>query len=96
MYLLSLLKGMDSESWGLSYKGYIWHNGKSRKYTEPFYDTNTVIGILLDLSAGTLSFYRNGVNLGDAFTGLGQVIKHVDNKSSQNHWYSLLFVAIEK
>ncbi|XP_057187688.1 SPRY domain-containing SOCS box protein 3 isoform X2 [Triplophysa rosa] len=64
------LIGMDSESWGLSYKGFIWHNGRSRKYTEPFYDKNTVIGILLDLSAGTLTFYRNGVNLGVAFTGL--------------------------
>lgn len=64
---------MDGESWGLSYKGFIWHNGRSQKYTEPFYERNTVIGVLLDLSAGTLTFFRNGVNLGVAFTGLEQV-----------------------
>lgn len=80
-----LLKGIDSESWGLSYKGFIWHNGRSRKYTEPFYDKNTVIGILLDLSAGTLTFYRNGINLGVAFTGLKQVIKMLTT-SAQRIW----------
>ncbi|XP_056317831.1 SPRY domain-containing SOCS box protein 3 isoform X1 [Danio aesculapii] len=69
------LIGMDSESWGLSYKGYIWHNGRSRKYTEAFYERNTVIGVLLDLRAGTLTFSRNGVNLGVAFTGLKKVGK---------------------
>ncbi|XP_052009185.1 SPRY domain-containing SOCS box protein 3 isoform X2 [Xyrauchen texanus] len=69
------LIGMDSQSWGLSYKGFIWHNGRSEKYTEPFYERNTVIGVLLDLSAGTLTFYRNGVNLGVAFTSLEQVNK---------------------
>lgn len=64
---------MDGESWGLSYKGSLWHNGKSRKYTEAFYDKNTVIGVLLDLNSGTVSFCRNGVSLGLAFTGLDKV-----------------------
>lgn len=67
------LIGMDSESWGLSYKGFLWHNGRSRKYTEPFYDRNTVIGVLLDRTTGTLTFYRNGENLGLAFSDLDQV-----------------------
>ncbi|XP_017565052.1 SPRY domain-containing SOCS box protein 3 isoform X2 [Pygocentrus nattereri] len=66
-------KGMDAESWGLSYKGFLWHNGQSRKYTEPFYDQNTVIGVLLDRTTGTLTFYRNGENLGLAFSNLDQV-----------------------
>lgn len=70
---VSFFKGFDSQSWGLSYKGFIWHNGRSQKYTEPFYERNTIIGILLDLSAGTLTFFQNGVNLGVAFTGLEQV-----------------------
>ncbi|KTF81312.1 hypothetical protein cypCar_00021065, partial [Cyprinus carpio] len=69
------LIGIDSESWGLSYKGFIWHNGRSQKYTEPFYERNTVIGVLLDLNTGTLTFFRNGVNLGVAFTGLEQASK---------------------
>ncbi|XP_030650356.1 SPRY domain-containing SOCS box protein 3 [Chanos chanos] len=67
------LLGADGESWGLSYKGSLWHNGKSRKYTEPFYDKTTVIGVLLDLDAGTLRFFRNGANLGLAFSGLDEV-----------------------
>jgi hypothetical protein len=32
--------------------------------------TNDVIGIALDLDAGTLVFYKNGVSQGTAFTGL--------------------------
>ncbi|MBN3271421.1 SPSB3 protein, partial [Polyodon spathula] len=67
------LLGVDGESWGLSYRGLVWHNGRSRKYTEPFYEKMTVIGVRLDLHAGTLSFYRNRINLGVAFTGLNKV-----------------------
>lgn len=67
------LLGMDEESWGLSYKGVLWHGGRSRKYTEPFYDKMTVIGVLLNLDAGTLGFYRNGLSLGTAFSGLHEV-----------------------
>ncbi|XP_036391765.1 SPRY domain-containing SOCS box protein 3 [Megalops cyprinoides] len=67
------LLGMDRESWGLSYKGSLWHGGKSRKYTEPFYDKMTVIGVLLNLHAGTLRFYKNGISLGLAFSGLDKV-----------------------
>ncbi|XP_035252469.1 SPRY domain-containing SOCS box protein 3 isoform X2 [Anguilla anguilla] len=66
-------KGMDEESWGLSYKGVLWHGGRSRKYTEPFYDKMTVIGVLLNLDAGTLGFYRDGLSLGPAFSGLHEV-----------------------
>ncbi|XP_005986996.1 SPRY domain-containing SOCS box protein 3 isoform X2 [Latimeria chalumnae] len=63
-------KGMDCESWGLSYKGTVWHHGQSRNYTEPFYEKKTVIGVSLNLSKGTLAFSRNGQSLGVAFTGL--------------------------
>uniref|UniRef100_H3BHM0 SPRY domain-containing SOCS box protein 3 n=2 Tax=Latimeria chalumnae TaxID=7897 RepID=H3BHM0_LATCH len=62
--------GMDCESWGLSYKGTVWHHGQSRNYTEPFYEKKTVIGVSLNLSKGTLAFSRNGQSLGVAFTGL--------------------------
>ena len=34
------------------------------------YTTNDVIGVALDLDAGTLAFYKNGVSQGTAFTGL--------------------------
>lgn len=62
--------GQDKESWGLSYKGKIWHNGICKDYCEPFYDAATVIGVLLNLYKGTLTFYKNGASLGEAFTGL--------------------------
>ena len=65
--------GMDSESWGLSYKGKICHNGQSKPYCQPFYDKTTVITCHLDLYSGTMSFYLNGRSLGVAFTGLDQV-----------------------
>lgn len=67
------LIGMDSESWGLSYKGKIWHNGQSKQYCQPFYDKTTVITCHLDLYSGTLSFYCNGGSLGVAFTGLDKI-----------------------
>lgn len=63
------LIGRDDQSWGLSYKGKVWHNGQYRSYCEPFYDS-TVIGVLLDMDAGTLSYFKNGRSLGLAFTGL--------------------------
>ena len=63
------LVGWDTQSWGLSYKGMIWHGGQYRKYCEPFYDS-TVIGVLVDMDRGTLSYFKNGEPLGVAFTGL--------------------------
>ncbi|KAM4720672.1 SPRY domain-containing SOCS box protein 3-like [Rhinophrynus dorsalis] len=67
------LLGMDAESWGLSYKGTAWHGGTSQRYTEPFYDRGTVIGVHLNLEEGTLAFYRNRQSMGLAFTGLHKV-----------------------
>ncbi|ESO98637.1 hypothetical protein LOTGIDRAFT_201570 [Lottia gigantea] len=61
------LIGIDKESWGLSYKGTIFHEGQRRKYCDPIYDSNTVIGCLLNTYNGTLSYYQNGVSLGVAF-----------------------------
>lgn len=76
-YVCCLAPGMNAESWGLSYKGVLCHNGKSKKYTEPFYEINTVIGVLLDCNAGTIIFYRNGENLSLAFSDLNQVRQDV-------------------
>ncbi|XP_063445958.1 SPRY domain-containing SOCS box protein 3-like isoform X1 [Mytilus trossulus] len=67
------LIGMDSQSWGLSYKGKIWHNGQSKKFCQPFFDKTTIITCQLDLYSGTLAFYCNGQSLGVAFTGLDQI-----------------------
>lgn len=78
LYLISikcchLLSGMDDNSWGLSYKGTIWHGGKCWRYCEPFYDDRTVIAVHLNLYEGTISFSKNGKNLGVAFSGLNNL-----------------------
>jgi SPRY domain-containing SOCS box protein 3 len=70
------LIGRDNNSWGLSHKGEIWHNGQKKKFCEPFFDS-TVIGILLDLDQGNLSYFKNKEHLGVAFTGLGNNINEL-------------------
>ncbi|XP_053203457.1 SPRY domain-containing SOCS box protein 3-like isoform X1 [Panonychus citri] len=68
------LLGEDDQSWGLSHKGYIWHNGESRKFCKPFRENvKTTIGLLYDSCQGTLTYYKDGVKLGVAFRGLNQV-----------------------
>ena len=68
------LIGEDQQSWGLSHKGLLWHAGKSRQFTKPFHENRqTVIGMLFDWKQGTLSYYKDGISLGVAFTGLNRV-----------------------
>lgn len=67
------LIGLDGESWGLSHKGQLWHQGASRPYCRPLYEERVVIGVHLNLYDGTVHFYRNGVNLGLAFSGLNNL-----------------------
>ena len=72
MYLKHI-SGMDSNSWGLSYKGTLWHDGMCQQYTPKFYEANTVIGVNLNMYEGTLTFYKDGKNLGTAFRGLNEI-----------------------
>lgn len=68
------LIGEDDQSWGLSHKGLIWHNGVSTKFCRPFRENiKTTIGLLYDSCQGTLTYYKDGVKLGVAFRGLNQV-----------------------
>ena len=63
--------GENEDSWGLSHKGCLWHNGSYRHYTKNFKENiSTTIGILFDGIAGTLTYFKDGVNLGVAFTGM--------------------------
>jgi hypothetical protein len=45
------------------------NNGSASAYGATYTD-NDVIGVALDLDAGTLTFYKNGVSQGTAFSGL--------------------------
>jgi len=66
--------GENNQSWGLSHKGFLWHDGQYRQYTKSFKENiSTTIGILFDGIAGTLTYYKDGVNLGVAFTGLSSI-----------------------
>lgn len=65
------LLGEDDSSWGLSHKGLLWHGGRWRHYCRAFRENEpTVMGVLYDGTHGTLAFYKDGVGLGMAFTGL--------------------------
>ncbi|KAL1490358.1 hypothetical protein ABEB36_013069 [Hypothenemus hampei] len=68
------LLGIDSQSWGLSHKGLIWHQGKWSHYTKPFRENvSTRIGVLFDGISGTLTYYKDGKCLGIAFRGLNNI-----------------------
>jgi hypothetical protein len=62
---------------GVSATSYAYYNADGKKYNAgagatygATYADNDVIGIALDMDAGTLTFYKNGVSQGTAFTGL--------------------------
>ena len=62
--------GSDRYGWGYLANKAIWHNkGKMRSYGELFRQGDT-IGVRLDMDVGTLSFTRNGKDLGVAVEGL--------------------------
>ena len=63
--------GEDENSWGLNHKGELWHGGECRLWTFPH--KPCTIGVYFDGVAGTLSYYRDGVCLGVAFTGFLEV-----------------------
>lgn len=68
------LLGEDDNSWGMSHKGYGVHNGSVFQFTRPFKENQaTVVGLLFDGIAGTLTYYKDGYCLGVAFTGLDKI-----------------------
>ncbi|KAK4308304.1 hypothetical protein Pmani_019986 [Petrolisthes manimaculis] len=68
------LVGEDTNGWGLSHKGLVWHGGQGRRYTDPFRENRaTTVGVLFDGEAGTLGFYKDAQWLGVAFTGLDTI-----------------------
>lgn len=68
------LIGEDENSWGLSHKGLLRHCGKYEKYCRPFRETfSTNVGLLFDGIYGTLTYFKDGINLGIAFWELNKV-----------------------
>lgn len=65
------LIGSDDISWGLSTRGYLWHNNSYIKYCDEIKDTDSVrIGCLFDGFSGRLSFFINDKYIGPAFENI--------------------------
>ena len=48
----------------------IFHKNNTNTSYGASYTTNDIIGVAFDADSGTLTFYKNGVTQGTAFTGL--------------------------
>lgn len=69
--------GEDTNSWGLSHKGCLWHGGAGSHFTKRFTENQaTRIGLLFDGVNGTLTYFKDGRCLGVAFRGLNEVIAY--------------------
>lgn len=64
------LVGKDKNSWGICHKGTLWHDGVSKKYCEPFFEKDSLIGVFLNLHNKTMHFFLNGYYLGLAFSNI--------------------------
>jgi SPRY domain-containing SOCS box protein 3 len=61
------LIGNDKHSWGLNHCGFLCHDSKTKLYCEKFCEVETVVGVLMDFYSKSLSFYKNGIEMGVAF-----------------------------
>jgi hypothetical protein len=59
--------GGDAQSWGYNNGGDKYHNGANAAYGASF-TTNDVIGLALDMDGGSITFYKNGVSQGVAYS----------------------------
>jgi hypothetical protein len=68
----------------LSFNGNKKNNSSSVAYGATFQVLNDVVGIALDMDAGTLTFYKNGVSQGQAYSGLtGVYFPYVSDAGGQ-------------
>jgi hypothetical protein len=68
--------------WGYGGFGEKWSNGSWVAYGSSF-TTSDIVGIATDFDVGTLTFYKNGISQGQAFSGLsGTFYPTLTNESS--------------
>ena len=65
--------GSTANGWGFRFDGVSAHSGAATYYGTS-YTVGDVIGVALDLDTGTLAFYKNGVSLGTAYTGVSGTV----------------------
>jgi hypothetical protein len=68
-FTTSTYLGANSNSWAYYSTGFKYFNASASAYGTA-YSNGAVIGVALDLDAGTVTFYANGSNQGQAFSGL--------------------------
>lgn len=62
--------GSNTAGYGYySFNGNKYNNGSATAYGSAYVD-NDIVGVALDMDAGTLTFYKNGVSQGVAFSGI--------------------------
>lgn len=69
--LFENLIGGDSNSYGLSHKGIIYHNGTTYKYCHSFKERKSVVvGVFFNGPKSELSYFIDGKYMGVAFNNL--------------------------
>jgi hypothetical protein len=61
--------GVTANAWGYYYSGNKYNNNSSSSYGSS-YTNGDIIGVALDANIGSLSFYKNGIYQGVAYSGL--------------------------
>jgi hypothetical protein len=82
--------GLTATAWSYYINGVKYNNGSSSSYGAS-YTTNDVIGVALDMDAGTLVFYKNGVSQGTAASGLTGVYFPAAGNSDVNDFGTFNF-----
>jgi SPRY domain-containing SOCS box protein 3 len=84
------LLGIDSNSWGLSHKGMIWHDNCSKQFTNAFDENKCVkIGCLFDGYKGRLAYFINDVYVGIAFDNI-KIVKKIDDEEEVECLYPMI------
>jgi len=83
--------GADANGWNYNFDALKAHNGVTTAYGST-YIQNAVIGVALDMDAKTITFYKDGVSQGQAFTGLPDLVFPAWSASSTGgyspQWYT--------
>ena len=75
--------GGDANGWGFGTSGNKYNNNTATSYGSSC-STTDIVGVAFDADNGTLTFYKNGVSLGTAFSGLTTGVTYFPAAGSNN------------
>jgi len=81
----TLYAGMYSGGYAYHANGQKWNNNVGAAYGAT-YTTNDTIGIALDMTAGTITFYKNGVSQGVAYSGITGYVAPAFSMYNSSYW----------